>query len=112
MAFGGRTKSTAPEATALRGMLSNFADCGASANVVPPSALIAFSPSAPSDALPERITPIARPRSQVQDLAGDGHARVRRHDVHMAGLDAHAVLRLDDRHPGRSGQDVAQDARS
>src|SRR5256712_4516315 len=60
MAFGGRTKSTAPEAMALRGMPSNFADCGASANVMPPSALIAFSPSAPSDALPERITPIAR----------------------------------------------------
>ena len=60
MALGGRTKSTAPEAIALRGMPSNFADCGASANVMPPAALIAFSPSAPSDAVPERITPIAR----------------------------------------------------
>src|SRR5438477_5491 len=57
MAFGGRTKSTAPEAMALRGMPSNFADCGASANVMPPSALIARSPSAPSDAPAEAPMP-------------------------------------------------------
>ena len=55
--------------------------------------------------------PILGPRRQVQDPVGDGHADVRRHDVHTAGLDAHAVRRLDDRHPGRSGQDLGQDAR-
>src|SRR6266516_1105619 len=111
MAFGERTKSTAPEATALRGMLSYFADCGASANVMPPSALIAFSPRAPSDALPERMPATARPRRQVQDTLDNGHARVWRHDVHMARLDAQAVLHLDDRYPGHSGQNVGQDAR-
>ena len=56
---GGSTKSTQPLATALRGMVSYFADFSSWAKVIPPSALMAFSPSVPSVAVPERITPIA-----------------------------------------------------
>ena len=45
---------------ALRGIPSYFAVSGSCANVMPPSTLIARSPSVPSVAVPERITPTAR----------------------------------------------------
>jgi len=48
-----------PAFTALRGMLSYFADPSSCANVMPPAALMATHPSVPSDAVPDRITPIA-----------------------------------------------------
>ncbi len=59
MASGDNTKSTTPAAIALRGMLSKVA-LSSCANVIPPSALIASRPMVPSDALPERMTPMAR----------------------------------------------------
>ncbi len=58
MRFGGRTKSTHPEAMALRGMPSYAAEAGSWAKAMPPSALIAFAPSVPSEPVPDRITPI------------------------------------------------------
>ena len=61
MFSGERTKSTQPAATALRGIESYLADSSC-AKVIPPSALIASSPSVPSVAVPERITPMARSR--------------------------------------------------
>ena len=57
-ASGGSTKSTQPAAMALCGMPSCCA-LSSCAKVMPPSALIASSPSVPSLAVPERITPIA-----------------------------------------------------
>ncbi len=57
---GGWTKSTEPAAIAERGMSLNLAEASSWANVTPPSALIARSPSAPSDMVPESTTPIAR----------------------------------------------------
>ena len=61
MLFGESTKSTQPAATALRGIESYLADSSC-AKVIPPSALMASSPSVPSVAVPERITPMARSR--------------------------------------------------
>src|SRR5438128_12150341 len=58
-AYGERTKSTQPAAMALLGMPSNLADFSSWAKVIPPSALIAVNPKVPSEAVPERITPIA-----------------------------------------------------
>jgi hypothetical protein len=53
---------------ALRGMPSYFALLMSWAKVMPPSLLIAFSPMVPSEAVPERITPIARlPRSAASE---------------------------------------------
>ena len=49
-----------PVAMAARGMPSYFAVAGTWAMVMPPTALISRTPMAPSDAVPERITPIAR----------------------------------------------------
>src|SRR5713101_1112168 len=59
IASGGRTKSTQPAAMAFFGMLSNLADFSSWAKVMPPSALIAANPNVPSEAVPERIIPIA-----------------------------------------------------
>ncbi len=55
---GASTKSTLPEATALRGMELCWA-LSFCAKVMPPSALIASSPSVPSDMAPESTTPMA-----------------------------------------------------
>src|SRR5438874_12549665 len=44
---------------ALCGMPSNLADFSSWAKVMPPSALVAANPKVPSEAVPERITPIA-----------------------------------------------------
>ena len=64
---GGSTKSIAPAAMALRGIPSNFA-VSSCANVIPPSAFTAFEPSVPSDAVPERMTLMARlPRSAASE---------------------------------------------
>ena len=43
---------------ALRGMPSYAAELGSWAKAMPPSALIALTPSVPSEAVPDRITPI------------------------------------------------------
>src|SRR5438874_13666544 len=59
IASGGRTKSTQPAAMALCGMPSNLADFSSWAKVMLPSALVAPNPKVPSEAVPERITPIA-----------------------------------------------------
>ena len=59
MASGPRTKSTHPAAIALRGIELYRAEASW-AKVSPPSALMASSPSVPSLAVPDRITPIAR----------------------------------------------------
>ena len=61
MRVGGRTKSTHPEAMALRGMPSCGADSRSWTKTMPPSALIALAPSVPSEPVPERITPTALP---------------------------------------------------
>ena len=50
---------TAPAEIALVGIADQAAVFGSCAKVTPPSALMAFSPSVPSDPLPERITPMA-----------------------------------------------------
>jgi hypothetical protein len=52
-------KSMHPAFTALRGMLSYFADSSSWANVIPPAALMARHPSVPSEAVPDKMTPIA-----------------------------------------------------
>ncbi len=68
MASGGRTKSTQPAATALRGMPSYLADFSSCAKVMPPADLMASSPRVPSDAVPDRTTPIARlPASSARE---------------------------------------------
>lgn len=51
--------STTPRPSALRGMLSYFADSGACAIVRPPCSRTALRPSEPSDPVPERTIPIA-----------------------------------------------------
>jgi len=56
---GGRTKSTWPDAAALRGMAEYLADFSSCARVIPPFALMACRPNVPSVAVPERITPMA-----------------------------------------------------
>ena len=58
---GESTKSTQPAATALRGIESYRAESSC-AKVIPPSALIASSPSVPSVAVPDSTTPMARSR--------------------------------------------------
>src|SRR5215471_8444748 len=55
--WGGKTKSTTPAAIAVLGMLSNLADWSWQ-KVMPVAALMALSPTVPSDAVPDRITPI------------------------------------------------------
>jgi hypothetical protein len=59
MFTGVPTVSTAPDEMALRGMPSYCAVFGSCANVTPPAALMACRPFVPSDAIPERTTPIA-----------------------------------------------------
>ena len=51
-------KSTAPVAIALWGILPCLADSSDWQNVVPAAHLMARKPCAPSEALPDRITPI------------------------------------------------------
>ncbi len=71
-------KSTQSAAMALRGIPSYFADRSSWQNVMPPPALIAFSPRVPSVALPERITPMALfPSCSARDPKKiiDGHLR-------------------------------------
>ncbi len=57
---GGSTKSTAPAETAARGICGCAALSSSCANVIPPAALIARRPSAPSVIVPDSTTPIAR----------------------------------------------------
>ena len=54
---GGSTKSTQPEAMALCGIPSCWA-VASWAKVMPPSPLIASRPSVPSEAVPDRTTPM------------------------------------------------------
>ena len=58
IASGESTKSTQPADAALRGIESYLADSSC-AKVMPPSALMASSPSVPSVAVPERMIPTA-----------------------------------------------------
>jgi hypothetical protein len=44
---------------ALRGMPSYAAEPGSCAKAMPPSALIALTPRVPSEAVPDKITPMA-----------------------------------------------------
>ena len=48
-----------PDATAFLGMSAKRAVAPLCAKVIPPSALISFTPLVPSDPVPDRITPIA-----------------------------------------------------
>ena len=74
--FGGdaarrSTKSTTPAAIALRGIPSNRADMSWQ-KVTPPAEVMAFSPSVPSDAVPERITPIEfEPLSWAREMRNE-----------------------------------------
>ena len=64
----GKMKSTSPVSIALLGMLSYFAWVSCCTMAIPPSPLMAFSPSVPSVALPERIMQIALlPRSSASE---------------------------------------------
>ena len=117
---------------ALRGMLLCWA-VSSWAKVIPPSALISSSPSVPSVAVPDRITPIARcplvlrqgaeeeidrpvlaagflPGQQLQDPLRDDHVAVGRDDVDVVRLHPRLVLDLGDRHRGRPRQDLRQQA--
>jgi hypothetical protein len=58
MPQGARTKSTHPVWMALLGIPKKEAEFSSSAKVTPPASLIARMPFAPSDPLPERITPM------------------------------------------------------
>ena len=54
--------------TALSGMDLCWADSGSCAKAMPPCALMAFMPCVPSEAVPERMTPIALlPRSSASE---------------------------------------------
>ncbi len=65
---GVRMKSTALAAIAASGMPSYLALDGSWAKVMPPSALMAASPSVPSEAAPDRTMPMARlPRVLAND---------------------------------------------
>jgi hypothetical protein len=66
MLSGERAKSTHYTAMTLHGIESQHAK-SSWAQVIPPSALIATSPSVPSVAVPDRITPIARAHSRQQE---------------------------------------------
>ena len=132
MFSGLRTKSTQPAATALRGIESYLADSSC-AKVMPPSALIASSPSVPSVAVPERITPIARsrwscasdskkasigwcaPRScgrgfNFKTPFDDAQIRVGRNDINVIGLDPQIVGDLLHRHRSGPRQKLCQRA--
>jgi hypothetical protein len=61
MSLGDSTRSATPATMALRGMESNLAVCASCTRVMPPSALMALSPSTPSEAEPDSSTPTARP---------------------------------------------------
>lgn len=56
----GSTASAAPVVIAARGMLSNLASVGSCTKVMPPAALTAPTPSAPSEAVPESTTAMLR----------------------------------------------------
>lgn len=60
-AGGGSTESTQPRSTAARGIALKRADVSSWAKVKPPSALIACIPNAPSEPVPDKITPMAWP---------------------------------------------------
>ena len=53
-------RATAPELIALCGIPSNLAEWGSCAKVTPSSALMAFSPSVPSEPVPDKMTPMVR----------------------------------------------------
>jgi hypothetical protein len=58
---GGSTKSTQPLSKAARGIPAWVADFSSCAKVIPPTDLISHTPWVPSEPVPERITPMARP---------------------------------------------------
>ena len=62
IASGASSKSTRPVARALRGMPSNWQVWGLCTITIPPSALMARSPTLPSLPVPESTIPMARSR--------------------------------------------------
>jgi hypothetical protein len=60
MAAGESTRSTIPVSMAARGIPSYFDDSGDCANVMPPARFTSASPTAPSLAVPDRITATLR----------------------------------------------------
>src|SRR5579871_1614393 len=103
------------------------------ANVMPPSVLMAFSPMVPSEAVPERITPIARlprvfgqrakevvdrqvlrprlpPSHQVECPVSDAHHLVGGNDVDVVWFHRHALFHLRHGHRGGLGKQLGQQA--
>jgi len=128
---GGRTKSATPPATAFKGMAEYSADSSSWAKVMPLLALIWANPKAPSEPVPERITPTARSLhsrarerkkiihrqvrgllgsagGQTQHVSGDSHVGVGGDDVDMVGADGHAVGDFRDRQARGFGQQIGQ----
>ena len=64
ISFGESARSIIPVAIAARGMPSYLAESGVCAIVMPPTALISLMPIAPSEAVPDRMTPMARSCAQ------------------------------------------------
>ncbi len=120
-------KSTQPDAIALAGMPSYLAELGSWAKVMPASPLIAARPRVPSEAVPERMTPIAScpcptasdrrkvsmvvlaelrllSLAQMQHPVRDRHFTIRRNNVDVIGRDLRALCHLQHGHPGRAAK--------
>ena len=119
MAAIGSMKSTQPVATALSGMpVCSAPSC---ANVMPPSALIAWTPRDPSPPVPERTTPMARappilgerieegvdrqvrgrafrPWREVEDAVSDQHLGAGRDHIDVIDLDRGTFVHRLHRH--------------
>ena len=131
MSDGDATTSTICVAIAARGMPSYFAVAGSCANVMPSIVLISRDAerairrrARQHDAdrvRPERarerskeeidgvvLAPIGRPPAQVQMAVDELHLRVRRHDVHAIGRDAHALGRLEDGKRRMAGREATR----
>src|SRR5579871_4876331 len=112
-------------------MLGCDAVDGSCAKVIPPSSLMALSPSVPSLPVPERMMPIAfsaakaasereesvdgvphparlRLRREEQLVAAERDLAGGRRHVERAGLHVHAVLDRDDPELARPRQDLRQ----
>ncbi len=130
---GVSTMSTAPDKIALRGMPSYCAEAGSWANVQPPSALIACTPIVPSEAIPDRTTPIAcsfrssasdrknrsigrwRPLASVRGESfrtpfKQAHIVIGRNDVDVIRLQRHSVPHLGHRHSAYPRKDIGGEA--
>ena len=117
---------------ACRGISGNRAESGFWAKTIPPSCLMAWMPSEPSESLPDSTTPIAspayscgerreqrihgkmplecRPLCQLKAFLGDGERRIRRNDIDVIGLHDLGVARQSNRNTCRPRQDLGQQA--